>query len=86
MFGKSQILNVHNLVSKPLHCVFFRHKQFQLKAFCKRKRTNSEIERKSYTYDAFVAYCEEDRFWVHDILRKELEDIYSFRLCLHYRY
>ena len=36
-------------------------------------------------YDAFISYCAEDRFWVHNVLVKELEDKYGFKLCIHYR-
>ena len=37
-------------------------------------------------YDAFVSYCSDDRFWVHDCLMKTLEsDRYGFSLCIHYR-
>ena len=37
-------------------------------------------------YDAFVSYCADDRFWVHDCLMKTLEgDQYGLRLCIHYR-
>ena len=36
-------------------------------------------------YDAFVSYCAEDRFWVHNRMLKILEDRYGFRLCIHYR-
>ena len=66
--------------------VLYRYKQHKLREFCRRNRPDDEIKRKSYKYDAFVAYCAEDRFWVHDVLMKTLEDVYSFRLCIHYRY
>ena len=37
-------------------------------------------------YDAFVSYCADDRFWVHDCLMKTLEgDQYGLKLCIHYR-
>ena len=37
-------------------------------------------------YDAFVSYCSDDRFWVHDCLMKTLEsNLYGFKLCIHYR-
>jgi hypothetical protein len=38
-----------------------------------------------YQYDAFVCYTTDDRFWVHSVLLKELEETYGFRLCIHYR-
>ena len=42
-------------------------------------------DRSLYEYDAFVAYVGEDRFWVHGVLMKTLEDHYRFNLCIHYR-
>ena len=37
-------------------------------------------------YDAFVSYCADDRFWVHDCLMKTLESSqYGLKLCIHYR-
>jgi hypothetical protein len=39
----------------------------------------------TWLYDAFISYCADDRFWVHDTLVKELENKYGFRLCIHYR-
>lgn len=47
--------------------------------------SNDCEERISYKYDAFVSYCADDRFWVHDALMKTLEEQYSFKLCIHYR-
>jgi hypothetical protein len=38
-----------------------------------------------YIYDAFVCYSALDRFWVHNVLMKVLEEKYGFRLCIHYR-
>ena len=38
-----------------------------------------------FQYDAFVNYCAEDRFWVHSVLMKTLEETYGFKLCIHYR-
>ena len=38
-----------------------------------------------YDFDAFVLYNSRDRFWVHDVLRKELEETHGFKLCLHFR-
>ena len=39
----------------------------------------------TYTYDAFVSYCADDRFWVHEVLMRTLESTYGFQLCIHYR-
>ena len=50
-------------------------------------RTVCQNENKmDFKYDAFVAYCSEDRIWVHNVLRKSLEEIYGFQLCIHFRY
>jgi toll-like receptor 13 len=42
-------------------------------------------ENRQYSYDAFLSYCALDRFWVHNVLVKELEEKYGFKLCIHYR-
>ena len=49
------------------------------------KQNRNKVTRKKYEYDAFVSYSAEDRFWVHGVLMKELESVYGFRLCIHYR-
>jgi hypothetical protein len=49
------------------------------------KRNFKKARIAEYTYDAFVCYSALDRFWVHIVLMKELEDKYGFRLCIHYR-
>ena len=51
---------------------------------CNRSK-GKQNEHVNYTYDAFVSYCAEDRFWVHDVLMKTLEEYYGFKLCIHYR-
>ena len=45
-----------------------------------------EKQKHSYLYDIFIAYCSEDRKWVHKFLMKTLEDRYNFTLCIHLRY
>ena len=40
---------------------------------------------KTFKYDAFISYCMDDRFWVHDVLMKTLGDKYGFRLCIYLR-
>jgi hypothetical protein len=40
-------------------------------------------EKITWKYDAFVSYCAEDRFWVHDMFMKILEQNYGFHLCIH---
>ena len=39
--------------------------------------------RPEYKHDAFVIYSSEDRFWVHDVLARTLQDTYGFRLFVH---
>ena len=46
---------------------------------------NEHFTPRMFLYDAFVSYCADDRFWVHDVLMKTLEDQYGFKLCIHYR-
>ena len=50
-----------------------------------RKENRNQITKKKFKYDAFVSYSAEDRFWVHGVLMKELESVYAFNLCIHYR-
>ena len=47
---------------------------------------NQNGKNMDFKYDAFVAYCSKDRIWVHNVLRKSLEETYGFGLCIHYRY
>ena len=65
-----------------------RYKIFKTGAFinkfCRFQR-NSDSSADHYEYDAFVSYSSDDRFWVHDVLMKTLEDIYGFKLVIHYR-
>jgi hypothetical protein len=49
------------------------------------KRQYRKTMNADYIYDAFVCYCALDRFWVHNVLMKELEGKYGFKLCIHYR-
>ena len=46
---------------------------------------NEHFTPRMFLYDAFVSYCADDRFWVHDVLMKTLEGQYGFKLCIHYR-
>ncbi len=39
----------------------------------------------NYMYDAFVVYSAQDRFWVHEVLMKRLENQQGMHLCIHYR-
>ena len=55
----------------------------KLKNFCCNCR--EETPPITYTYDAFVSYCADDRFWVHEVLMRTLESTYGFHLCIHYR-
>ena len=45
----------------------------------------SDFDSQSFTFDAFVLYNSRDRFWVHDVLRLEMEGTFGFKLCLHFR-
>ena len=69
--------------------IFLYHKRWLIKykwfKFTKRTSSDSKMVNGQYQYDAFIAYCAEDRFWVHNILMKTLEDYYGFKLCIHYR-
>ena len=60
--------------------------------YCVKTRMATWISKKEdriaeikWKYDAFVSYCADDRFWVHDVLMKTLEEYYGFHLCIHYR-
>ena len=55
--------------------------------YCRNRESLSDDENHSQMkYDAFISYCSDDRFWVHDCLMKTLEsDLYGFKLCIHYR-
>ena len=52
----------------------------KMKIYCHKKRKDT------YLYDIFIAYCSEDRKWVHNFLMKTLENKYNFKLCIHLRY
>ena len=64
--------------------------QIRLHKFMSRFSTTNKItvhqDEQQFVYDAFISYCAEDRFWVHDSLMKKLESAeYGFKLCIHYR-
>ena len=61
------------------------YRWFCFKSMMKRKVSPEDKSNMKWKYDAFVSYCGEDRFWVHDVLMKTLEEHYGFRLCIHYR-
>lgn len=44
-----------------------------------------QTNQNEWKYDIFISYCAADRFWVHDVLMKTLENTYGFKLCIHYR-
>ena len=46
---------------------------------------NKRRMQKKYKYDAFISYCMEDRFWVHDVLMTTLQNKYGFKLVIHLR-
>ena len=67
-----------------------QYKYFTLGQWCQRvfggRRDNdAEVSVRKYDFDAFVSYSSEDRFWVHDVLMKTLEETYGFKLFIHYR-
>lgn len=47
--------------------------------------SNPDHTYRTKKFDAFVSYCADDRFWVHSVLMKQLEEKYKFKLCIHYR-
>ena len=49
------------------------------------RRRNKTYANVNYKYDCFVSYCDEDRFWVHDVLSKTLEGKYGLNLVLRHR-
>ena len=61
------------------------YKIFKLKQFLNRCCNDNSEEGINWTYDVFISYCAEDRFWVHSVLMKTLEEEYGFKLCIHYR-
>jgi hypothetical protein len=50
-----------------------------------RQTTVTRSEEGAYTYDAFISYEDEDRFFVHEDLLKMLEEESGFKLCIHKR-
>ena len=62
------------------------YKMFKLKqALARICSHNSKEEETNWLYDVFISYCADDRFWVHSLLMKTLEEEYGFKLCIHYR-
>lgn len=81
IFGSCIFIAVGTLlVKKRWH---LKYLLFRLMQKCGHRPADSPVGR--WEYDAFVSYCAEDRFWVHDVLTKTLEQRYHFRLCIHYR-
>ena len=61
-------------------------KTFNRLFYRKRESLSDNDKHCHMKFDAFVSYCSDDRFWVHDCLMKTLEsDLYGFKLCIHYR-
>ena len=58
---------------------------FRMHQLCQSCKQTTHTPHRNYKYDVFVSYCAEDRFWVHEVLMKQLEDVYKFKLCIHYR-
>lgn len=52
---------------------------------CCSRKGGAHNNGRSYVFDIFVSYSFVDRYWVHNVLVKELEDKYGFCLCIHIR-
>ena len=61
------------------------YKIFKFKQSLTRCWSDQLEDKTKWTYDVFISYCAEDRFWVHSLLMKTLERDYGFKLCIHYR-
>ena len=61
------------------------YKVFKLRQSLARCCSHHSEEETSWLYDAFISYCAEDRFWVHSLLMKTLEEKHGFKLCIHYQ-
>ena len=62
-----------------------RYKRYKLNQNLKQALSTRDATQKKWKYDAFVSYCADDRFWVHGVLMKKLEETYGFNLCIHLR-
>ena len=62
-----------------------KYKWYKLNQNLKQALNTRDTTPKKWKYDAFVSYCADDRFWVHGVLMKTLEETYGFQLCIHYR-
>ena len=51
----------------------------------KTSETDAQSTTSIYKYDAFVSYSSLDRFWVHGVLMKTLEETHGFKLVIHHR-
>lgn len=56
-----------------------------LENWLRRTPEDQEGDKRAWKYDAYVSYCNLDRFWVHNVLLNHLEKCYSFRLCIRMR-
>ena len=75
------VLTMYFVYRKRWH---IRYRIFKLK---ERLRKSEPNEPSSFRYDAFILYSsqDEDRLWVHYVLRQVLENEYGFKLCIHHR-
>jgi Leucine-rich repeat (LRR) protein len=62
-----------------------RYMYYMAKNKYQRQTTVTRSEEGAYTYDAFISYEDEDRFFVHEDLLKMLEEESGFKLCIHKR-
>lgn len=61
-----------------------RYSIHQIRLFLERM-FHKEKHLQLWKYDSFISYCATDRFWVHSVLMRILENKYGFKLCIHYR-
>ena len=59
-----------------------RFSLFRLTESCKQCHGKNDTDRVQYRFDAYVAYADDDRFWVCNSLLSELERECSLKLCI----
>ena len=59
-----------------------RYKLFKLKQICANFTLPPNVDKTKYMFDAYVAYADDDRFWVCHTLLSKIEREFSFRLCI----
>ena len=79
---------VSSLMMLLLVCLLTYKYRFHILTYYYRSKLQLTCQKKqkhSYLYDIFIAYCSDDRKWVHNFLMKTLENKYNFKLCIHLR-